>query len=129
MLLAERTVQHPWGWYMFQGVTVSVETYNGELRNYHTNFRRQKLWAYRGNLDALSHDRPSQQQLMLVSVLHYKIMHAHATIAQVSTQLADLRAIFPQANENSWGRQIRDGAKSTSAEGIESRKGAKHCPR
>ena len=73
------------------------------------------------------HDVTAQQQLELVTVVYEKIKHAAATAIRVSTQLADLRAIFPQANENSWGPQIRDGAKGASAEGIESRKGAKHC--
>ena len=96
---------------------------------YHSIFRHLILWAYRGNLDALIHGMTAQQQLDLVTVVYEKIKHAAATAIRVSTQLADLRAIFPQANENSWGQQIRDGAKGASAEGIESRKGAKHCQR
>ena len=106
---------------LFQGEV--AEVFHSSLRLHNTNFRDQRLMAYRANLNGLIHDIAVRQQAELCTVLAKKEANAWLTYGRTSTQLSDLRKLWPTANEVSWSGQLRESALAAGQDEIAGRAG------
>ena len=102
-----------------------TEVVNRTLRTHHTNVRGLQLMSWRTNTDAILHEISEDQISDLCEVADEKNANAMLTLAKTSSELQNLRSLWPDANEAGWSEQLRDAAHSAAEEEKRGRAGVK----
>lgn len=107
---------------LFQGEV--PEVFNKTVRLHQLILREQKLMAHRTYVNALIHEMNMERQMELCEVLDLKQANTWLTLARTTTQLQELRATWPDANEQDWSVQLREAALAAGQDEVDGRAGA-----